>query len=527
MELELEERLNMADFFLAARLREGRGERTALVIDRTGEEPVRVSYAALAREVDRYAHALHALGVEPEQRVLIALEDGLPFVATLFATLKLGAVVVMINPELKADEASYFLDYTRAKVAVSSQPSERALQSAADAAPLCKHLLLCDGSEARSQKAVRLASVAPENPQAFATFPSHRDDAAIWLFSGGTTGRPKAVAQTHGAFVNTTVLYGQRVLGMGEGDLTMSVPKLFFGYATGSNLLFPLSVGGASLLFPERVTPERLFELIARLRPTVLVHVPTMVGKMLDAAGAAGQDLSSLRLATSAGEALPEPLHRRWDDTFHVPLLDGLGTAEMWHVFLTNRVGDVHPGTLGKVVEGFEVRVCDESGAPLPDGEVGMLWVRGRSRALGYVQQHDKSCAVFRGEWYVSGDMVSRSPDGVFTYAGRGDDMLKVNGKWLAPQEVESCLMKHALVEECAVVGVSDRAGLVKPCAFVRTREQRAGLDSELKEFVRAQLVAYKAPREVRFVADFPRTHLGKIDRGKLKREYKPEGEQP
>jgi benzoate-CoA ligase family protein len=527
MELELDERLNMADFFLAARLREGHGERTALVIDRTGEAPVHVSYGALAGEVDRYAHALHALGVEPEQRVLIALEDGLSFVATFFATLKLGAVVVMINPELKAEEASYFLEYTRAKVAVASSLAERVLQAVVERAPLCKHVLLTDASEARSDKTVRLHSLTTENAPPFPSFASHRDDAAIWLFSGGTTGRPKAVAQTHGAFVNSTVLYGQRVLGMSERDLTLSVPKLFFGYATGSNLLFPLSVGGSSLLFPERVTAERLFELIARHRPSVLIHVPTMVGKMLESSDARTADLSSLRLATSAGEALPEPLHARWDEAFHVPLLDGLGTAEMWHVFLTNRVGDVQPGTLGKVVEGFEVRVCDESGAVLPDGEVGMLWVRGKSRALGYVQQHDKSCAAFRGEWYVSGDMVSRSADGLFTYAGRGDDMLKVNGKWLAPQEVESCLMKHALVEECAVVGVSDASGLVKPCAFVRAREQRAGLEGELRDFVRDRLMAYKAPREVRFVADFPRTHLGKIDRGKLKREYTPEAGRP
>jgi acyl-coenzyme A synthetase/AMP-(fatty) acid ligase len=208
-------------------------------------------------------------------------------------------------------------------------------------------------------------------------------------------------------------------------------------------------------------------------------------------------------------------------------LLDGLGTAEMWHVFLTNRVGDVHPGTLGKVVPGFEVRVCDDQGTPLPDGEVGFLWVRGRSRALGYVQQHDKSCQAFRGEWYASGDMVSRDSEGVFTYAGRGDDMLKVSGKWLSPQEVESCLMRHALVEECAVVGVSDERGLVKPCAFVRARELAPGLDAQLRDWVRERLAAYKAPREVVFLQEFPRTHLGKIDRGRLKREHGGSGARP
>src|SRR5712664_2318310 len=349
------------------------------------------------------------------------------------------------------------------------------------------------------------------------TFRSHRDDAAIWLFSGGTTGKPKAVVQSHGSFANTTVCYGQGVLGRTARDITMAVPKLFFGYATGSNLFFPFSVGAAAALFPEKSTAETLFAKIRKFRPTVLVNVPTMVNQMVAHPDAAQQDVSSLRLATSAGEALPVELYERWKQTFGVELLDGLGTAEMWHIFISNKPGAVKPGTIGTVVPGFDVRVRDDLGHDLTDGEVGMLWVRGESRAIGYWQQMDKTKAAFRGEWYVSGDLVRRDADGYFTYCGRADELLKVGGKWLAPQEVEGCLLEHPLVKEVAVVGIEDANGLTKPHAFVVAGEPRPGLAEELLTFARERLEPYKAPRTVRFLDSLPRTHLGKVDRRKLR----------
>jgi benzoate-CoA ligase family protein len=348
--------------------------------------------------------------------------------------------------------------------------------------------------------------------------PTHRDDAAIWLFSGGTTGRPKAVVQTHLSFANTTELYAKGALGYRETDVTLSVPKLYFGYATGSNLFFPFSVGATSVLYPEHPTADVLFEKVRAHRPTILVNVPTMINQMVSHPSAPSQDLSCLRFATSAGEALPPELYRRWRETFGVELLDGLGTAEMWHIFISNRPGDARPGTLGKAVPGFEVRLCDEEGSEVPAGEVGALRVRGRSRAIGYWQQMDRTAAAFRGEWYVTGDLLRQDADGYFIYCGRADDMLKVGGKWVAPQEVESCLLQHPLVRECAVVGAVDAAGLTKPQAFVVAREARPGLDEELKAFVRERLEPYKYPREVVFVDSLPRTHLGKVDRGKLRR---------
>ncbi len=349
-------------------------------------------------------------------------------------------------------------------------------------------------------------------------FPSHRDDAAIWLFSGGTTGRPKAVVQTHRSFANTTERYAKQVIGYSERDVTLSVPKLFFGYATGSNLLFPFAVGGTSVLYPERCTAEVIFAHIARHRPTILVNVPTMINHMVNHPEASRQDLSSLRLATSAGEALPAELHRRWRDTFGVELLDGLGTAEMWHIFISNQPGKVKPGTLGTVVPGFEVKACDENGHPVDDGEVGWLWVRGQSRAIGYWQHMEQTAAAFRGEWYVSGDMVRRDADGYFTYAGRGDDMLKVRGKWLSPQEVENCLLQHPTVREAAVVGVAGEDGLTHPYAFVvASGEESAAPAEDLKAFVKTKLASYKEPREIVFMDTLPRTHLGKVDRARLR----------
>lgn len=535
--------LNMADHFLGARLREGKGEKTAIVC---GER--RLTYAEVSSLANRFANVLMALDVVPEQRVLIALPDIPEFAGALFGTLKMGAVGVMANCLLNPEAILGFLEYTRATAVVVHGSHLSAFARAAADARFLKHIIVVGEGKPEDEEVpvdgehsativspgaelgpniVSFEAAALDVTDVAETYPTHRDDAALWLFSGGTTGVPKGVVQTHRSFVNTTELYAKGVLGVCEDDVTLSVPKLYFGYATGSNLLFPFSVGATTVLFPERCTVQELFRQIAEHRPTLLINVPTMINHMLSHPGAQSADLSCLRLVTSAGEALPAPLYAKWKKTFGVELLDGLGTAEMWHVFVSNRPGDVKPGTLGKVVPGFEVRACDEGGTPVPDGEVGALWVRGGSRAIGYWQHQEKSEQAFRGEWYVSGDMIRCDEDGYITYCGRGDDMLKVGGKWLSPGEVEGCLMRHPHVRECAVVGMTDEQGLTKPCAHVVVRPGASvpsgagagdALAEVLKEHVRTQLEPYKAPREIRFSDDLPRTHLGKIDRGKLRR---------
>src|SRR6266545_1385489 len=303
MAFEPPEQFNMADYFLDARVRDGQGDRTALLTDRGS-----FTYRDVQAQANRFGHLLRGAGAEPERRVLIALPDGPEFVAALFGTLKIGAVVVMVNPQLAPDAIAYFYAYTRASVAVVDRDSGAPFQAAADRAPHLKRLLVI-GDPAAAQDLERA-------PDRLDTFPSHRDDPAIWLFSGGTTGQPKAVVQTHRAFTNTTECYAKGVIGYRESDVTISVPKLFFGYATGSNLLFPFAVGARAVLFPERCTADVLFEKTAKFRPTILINVPAMINQMVSHPDAGRQDLSSLRLATSAGEALPVELYERWTATF-------------------------------------------------------------------------------------------------------------------------------------------------------------------------------------------------------------------
>jgi benzoate-CoA ligase family protein len=491
--------LNIAEVFLTRRLTEGRGGRVALrLADR------RLTYAELDALANRFGNLLRDLGVRQEERVVLSLPDSAQYAAALFGILKVGAVAVMVNPGLPPDGLAAMVDLARARVAVV----------APGAAPPVRHAVVisADGDGPH-------LDCSPELEPAR----THRDDPAIWLFSGGTTGRPKAAVQTHGSFANTTELYARRAMGWNEDDITLSVPKLYFGYATGSNLFFPLSVGGSAALFPEHPTAEVLLDQIQRHRPTILINTPKMVAAMIDLARSptgAGADLSSLRFATSAGEALPPSLYARWKETFGVELYDGLGTAEMWHVFVSNQPGAVRPGSLGKVVPGFELAVRDADGRDVPEGEVGRLWVRGDSLALGYWQDTPQSHDAFRGEWYASGDLVRRDGDGFVHYVGRGDDALKVGGKWLLPAEVEDCLLTHEAVAEAAVVGVPDRSGLTRPVAFVVAAAPAAGADlgTELQQHCLTHLDAYKHPRQVFVVEDLPRTHLGKVDRGALRR---------
>jgi benzoate-CoA ligase family protein len=487
--------LNADHFCLRTRLEEGAGDRVAVRLDGGV-----FTYAEVDRLASGYARRLIEAGVASGDRVLIVLPDGIDFVGSLFGIFRIGAVVVMLNPGLSTEAMGAIIDRSRATAAVVHS----------------RHLDHYESAVNQWEPEVLEVEGAPSMPdQDVDTFSTGPEDPALWLFSGGTTGEPKAVVQTHRSLVNTTRLYGQGTLDLRPDDITMSVPKLYFGYATGSNLLFPFSVGASSVLFEEHPTPEVLFRHMEKHRPTVLVNVPSAVNQMVSHPDAEGQDLSSLRLATSAGEALPETLYHRWKDTFGVELLDGLGTAEMWHIFITNTLDDVRPGTLGKVVPGFEIEACDEDGNEVEPGEVGRLWVRGDSLGLGYWEQPDKTEEAFRGEWFVGGDLVSIDEEGYVTHRGRADDAIKVKGKWFRPQEVESALLDHDAVQECAVVAVTDESGLAKPVAFVVAISEVA--EQDLIDWVLARLEPYKHPRRVYFVDDLPQTHLGKVDRSALK----------
>jgi benzoate-CoA ligase family protein len=510
--VEFPERFNMGDYFLYHNVEEGRAGKTCLYYR---EESY--TYGEAARLSNRAGGALRELGVRVEDRVLIVLPDCPEFVWTWFGVNRVGGVITMVNPQLPAEDYRYYLEYTRARVAVIH---ESLLENFTRAARDAKHLqnVLVVGEE--RGRFHSFAEVLGAQSDELTPADTHRDDVAIWLFTSGSTGHPKGAVHLQHDLPYNTERYAKGVLGVNENDLTVSVPKLFFGYATGTNLLFPFAAGGATALFSERSTPEKMFEVIERYRPTILTSVPTMINGMLNAGGAARRDLSSLRMCLSAGEALPEELYRRWVETFGVEIYDGIGSAEMFHIYITNRPGDVKPGSLGRVVEGYEARVVDAEGRALPAGEMGTLRIKGDSAALCYWQAHEKSKQTFAGDWCTTGDQFHFDADGYFWYHGRTDDMLKVSGVFVAPAEIENCLLQHEAVLEAAVVGHDPGDGLVKPKAFLVLREGHApgdGLARSIKEFVKSHLALYKYPRWVEFVPALPKNDRGKIDRKQLK----------
>jgi benzoate-CoA ligase family protein len=538
MSISFPERFNMADYFLYHNVEEGRENKTCLYF-----EDQTFTYGDIARMSNRAGNALRELGVDVEDRVLIVLPDCPQFVWTWFGAARIGAVITMVNPLLPAEDYKYYLDYTRARVAIIPQSLSEVFAEATTSARFLRTVLVAGGTppgvcplpnlKISTDKSGSPTSVWESktswlsfdqivNAQADECTPAvtHRDDIAIWLFTSGSTGHPKgAVHLQHDLPFNTEV-FAKRTIGVREDDLTVSVPKLFFGYATGTNLLFPFAVGAATALFSERSTPEKLFEVIERYRPTILTTVPTMINSMLNAADAGRRDLSSLRFCYSAGEALPVELYERWKENLDVEIYDGIGSAEMFHIYISNRPGDVKLGSLGKVVDGYEARIVNAEGLQVPTGEMGTLKIKGDSAALCYWNAHEKSKETFAGDWCTTGDQFHVDDEGYYWYHGRTDDMLKVSGIFVAPAEIENCLLQHEAVLECAVIGAEADDGLIKPKAFVVLRDDfNAGeeLAGAMKAFVKSHLALYKYPRWIEFVASLPKNDRGKIDRKKLK----------
>jgi benzoate-CoA ligase family protein len=508
---QLPERLNLAQVFLHAQAAE-HPERPAIYF-----EAQVITYGQLADATNRASALYKSLGLQWEQRVLLMLPDVPQFASAWFAAVQAGGVVSAVNPGLKAEEVNYYLNYTRAKLVVTDASTAAVIDSMRAQCPHLEHVLVAGGEAGNHlDYDARLASTAPDATIA----DTHRDDTCVWLYTSGSTGFPKAAVHKQHDFVFNALTYGLPVLKYGPADLCISVPRLAFGYALGSNLLFPLLAGGATVLFKEKPTPEKFFELLKRHRPTLLTGVPTALNGILNSPGLAEADFSSLRVAISAGEALPAELYQRWKQRTRVEILDGIGSAEMFHIFITNRLGDVKLGSLGRVVDGYEAKVCDDRGQELPRGDVGTLWVRGDSMALEYWQQHEKSKSTFRGDWCVSADKFQQNEEGYFYFCGRGDDMLKVGGKWLSPVEVENVLLQHAAVREAAVVAFKDADGLDKPRAFVALNEGQVASDElaeAIKAHVRSALEPFKAPRQVHFLDALPRSDRGKVLKTELR----------
>ncbi|MBX3208529.1 MAG: benzoate-CoA ligase family protein [Labilithrix sp.] len=500
------------------------------------------TYDAVADKTRRMTGLLAAAGVRRGERVLVILPDVPPFAWTFFGILARGAVVAMGNPLAPTDTLAYLVGYTRATAVVTVpavaevlRPLVESAESEVQAIFVVPDAPTGSDPEARITETKftgKVKELAPllDGAEPMEPVNVHRDEPAIWLFTSGSTGEPKANVHTNRDFAFNTEVYAKQTVGYRKDDVTISVPRLFFGYATGTNLMFPFAVGATAGLFSERPTPESLANAIAMYRPTVVTNVPTMLGKLLEhddalkKEGKPGLDLSSIRFSLSAGEALPEPLLRRWLDRFASDVYDGIGSAEMFHIYASNRPGDIKPGSLGKVVAGYELRVLPEDAegagaSPCAPGEIGVLWVKGDSVSQGYWLDRDKSWRTFHGHWCRTGDLFHVDAEGYLYFAGRADDLLKVGGQWVAPLEVEECLLEHAAVAAAAVIGVEDE-GLLKTKAFIVARAGHAAtpeLASALQEHVKTSLARYKYPRVIEFVDDLPKNDRGKVDKKALR----------
>ena len=511
---EFPERFNLADYLLRHNLEERPGKIAVICGDR------RYSYAEVDRLARRTGQVLRSLGAGMEDRVLLILPDGIEFVASWLGTLKIGAVFAMANTIHTPEDYLYYLDYTRAPVAVVHDAVLERIEPVLPSARYLKSLLVVG----ETRRHPRFHDAIEKAADDLETADTSRDDIAGWLFTSGSTGSPKAAVHFHRDFAFNIETYAKQILKIARTDVTLSVPKLFFGYATGTNLMFPFAAGATTVLFPGRSTPEAIFEQIALHRPTVLTSVPTMINGMLTAkdsrAPGADADLSCLRVCLSAGEALPGELYRRWLAAFGVEILDGIGSAEMFHIYISNRFGAVRAETLGQLVPGYDARIVGPDGSDVPTGSQGTLWVKGGSTALCYWQHREESRHTFRGDWCVTGDQFMRDDAGYFHYCGRTDDMLKVSGIFVSPLEIEDCLLAHAAVREAAVIGQEDAGGLTKPKAIVvlkdgfePSRETAFALRAHVKE----RLSPYKYPRWIAFVEMLPRSDRGKVLRRALR----------
>jgi benzoate-CoA ligase len=481
-----------------------------------------LSYSALDERVRRTAAALRALGIRREERVLLVMHDCTDWPVAFLGAIYAGMVPVAVNTLLTADDYAYMLEHSRAHAVLVSGALLPAITSA------------LTRSDHEVAKVIVSRPVAPLHPAEieFEVFldsatPAARpartgsDDPAFWLYSSGSTGRPKGTVHSHANPYWTCELYAKGVLQMRSDDVCFSAAKLFFAYGLGNALTFPLSVGATTILMAERPTPEATFKrltgAVGNVCPTIFYGAPTGFAGMLASQQLPPRESVALRLVSSAGEALPAELGERFKAHFGVDIVDGIGSTEMLHIFLSNRPGEVRYGTTGWPVPGYEIELRRDGGEPVPDGEPGDLYIHGPSAAMMYWGNRQKTRETFQGGWTKSGDKYVRNSDGTYTYAGRSDDMLKVSGMYVSPFEVEATLVQHPAVLEAAVIGVEDAEGLTKTKAFVVIKQGSATTDAELKAFVKDRLAPYKYPRAIEFVHELPKTATGKIQRFRLR----------
>jgi 4-hydroxybenzoate-CoA ligase len=512
---------NAALYFVDRHVGAGLAEKPAFLEAADGGR--RLTYGELAAYSDRMADLYTRHGLQREDRAALILLDGIEFPVIFWGSLKAGIVPVPINTLLSSELYAAILADSRAKALFVSQELLPVVEPILKGASHLRAVFVVgNGSHTHKSFAAELQESAPRPAVEVSA-----DEGAFWLYSSGSTGRPKGVRHVHGSLHATSATYATQVLGISGDDTVYSAAKLFFAYGLGNAMTFPMSVGATTVLLPSRPTPDAVFAILARFRPTIFCGVPTLYAALLAAmSGRRPEGADALRLCVSAGEALPAEIGSKWRQITGVDILDGVGSTEMLHIFLSNAPGDVVYGTSGTAVPGYELRLVNEQGGEAGPGEIGELLVNGPSAAEGYWNQRDKSRATFEGRWTRTGDKYERREDGRYIYCGRTDDMFKVSGVWVAPFEVEQALVSHPDVLEAAVIAAQDEHGLEKPKAFVvlKTERPRDALAEALKEHVKERIGAWKYPRWIEIVPDLPKTATGKVQRFKLREMVKSDG---
>ena len=506
---------NVACYFVDRNVLEGRGSNVAI---ECGSE--QISYAQLQDQVNRAGNALQQLGVRMEERIVFLVPDSPEFLYCFFGAIKLGAVAVPLNTYLRPDEYEYLLNDTRARVLLVDAALLPAVESIAKKTlKYLEKIVVVNGRGGNYPSFESLLESASSQMEAAAT---SKDDTAFWLYSSGSTGASKACIHLHHDMVVCSELYAKGILQISEHDRCYSVARLFFAYGLGNAGYFPLSCGATTILSGPRPDVATIYANIERYRPTLFFSVPSNYVAMLAYHSPEGKefDLSSIRQAVSAGESLPAAVFQRFKERFGVDILDGLGSTETLQMVISNRADEMRPGSTGKIIPGYEARLVDENGHDVARGEIGALLIKGDSTCAGYWNQHEKTKATFDGPWFRTGDRYYQDEDGYYWYAGRGDDLFKVNGRWLSPAEVENALIAHPAVQEAAVIAREDASKLNKPVAYVVVNPEAVpneDLVRSLQDWVTERLGAYKRPRWIEFLPELPKTATGKVQRFKLR----------